>query len=239
MQHAVLIETELVLCVNKDEAALPHDLLATLEELESGSLGLLRHLLAEEGLDLLHGHVLVMTHLGLCGGREEGRVKLLEAEQAVRHAQPAEGPVALLVGRCHAAPQVAPHDPLHVEVLHLLLHHDAGVHVPHERVWQDVARLAHGELADRVQHLALEGNQVRQDEVKGRDAVVCDHQDVVAGKVNVANLAPLGLAKLGNETLGKRVSEIVADLGLYVSLTAGGGLEAEGLRCHGFGRLWG
>mmetsp|Transcript_132624 Transcript_132624/g.383417 ORF Transcript_132624/g.383417 Transcript_132624/m.383417 type:complete len:444 (+) Transcript_132624:479-1810(+) len=194
VQNALLVQAELVLRVDEDEPPLAHELGASLVEPHGDLFCPVGHVLADELLHLRHGHVLIVANLRFCGGREKRDVELLESVQAVGHLKPAEGAVSLLVRRGHAAPEVPPHDQLHVQILHALLHDHAGVDVLDQRVGHDVRCLLESPLADHVQDLPLEGDQVRQDEVEGGDAIVRDHDHVLAGEIDGTDLALLLLA---------------------------------------------
>mmetsp|Transcript_57985 Transcript_57985/g.149236 ORF Transcript_57985/g.149236 Transcript_57985/m.149236 type:complete len:369 (-) Transcript_57985:109-1215(-) len=201
MQHAVLVRAELVLGVDEDQPPRAHELAAALVELHGGGHGLLSQVLAQERLHLGHRHVLVVPNFRLSRGGENRLGEPLEADHVGRHLQAAEGAVAAFVRGRHAAPQVAAHDQLHVQVLHFLLHHHAAIHVLHERIWDDVRSLREGPLTDHVQDLALEGDQVGQDVVERGHAVVGNHHHIGAGEVDGPHLALLLVAEFGDEAV--------------------------------------
>mmetsp|Transcript_43076 Transcript_43076/g.91817 ORF Transcript_43076/g.91817 Transcript_43076/m.91817 type:complete len:337 (-) Transcript_43076:191-1201(-) len=193
VQLTLLIHTELILGVNEDEAPLPHQLGAPLVKFQRGFLHLFGHVLPQQLLHLFEGHILVMAHLRLRRRGEKWRVELLKAVQAVRYTQATERTVALLIGSGHAAPKVTTHDELDHEILHLSLNDNVPIDILYEGVRHNVLRLREGPLANHVEELPLKRNQVGQDVVKCRHAVVCDHHDVFLMEVDIPDLAGLVL----------------------------------------------
>mmetsp|Transcript_62568 Transcript_62568/g.174419 ORF Transcript_62568/g.174419 Transcript_62568/m.174419 type:complete len:500 (+) Transcript_62568:225-1724(+) len=221
VQHPLLVKAKLVLGVDENQSLPAHQLRPALVQLQCNVLCLLRNVFAQQGLHLLHRHVLIVPHLRLCGRCEKRGVELLEAIQPVRHGQAAKRAVTLFVGRRHAAPKVPTHDQLDVQVLHLLLHDDAAVHVLHERIRHDVAGLLEGPFANHIQDLPLEGDKVRQDVVEGGDTVVRDHDHIVPREIDIAHLPFFLLAELGNITLRQGQMQVLPNFGLH-----------GGLACH-------
>ena len=80
--------------------------------------------------------------------------------------------VTPLVRGRQAAPETTEHDPLDVQVPHPLLHHHVPVNNLHKSTGQNIGHLAHQMLADDVQNLVLERDEVGDGEVNGRDSIV-------------------------------------------------------------------
>ena len=71
-----------------------------------------------------------------------------------------ECPVTPLVRGGQAAAEITSHDPLNIQVPHPFRHHHVRVNTLHESLGQNVGRLAHQILADHVQNLVLERDEV-------------------------------------------------------------------------------
>ena len=56
-------------------------------------------------------------------------------------------------------------------------------------VGQDIGKLVEPEFGDTVQNLTLKGNLIGQDEIESGDTVGSNHQQVVTGIIDIANLA--------------------------------------------------
>ena len=148
--------------------------------------------------------VLVMLAQRRLGGRGEDRLgKLGSLDQALGELDAAHGAI-LVVGLLAGTGQVTAHDALDGDGLGLLHQHGTAGQVARvllellgivgrvardEVVGHQVGELVEPELGDAVQHLALEGNLIRQDVVESRDAVGCHHQQGVTRIVDIADLA--------------------------------------------------
>ena len=73
---------------------------------------------------------------------------------------PTERPVTPLVRGRQAGPEITVHDPLDVQVPHPLLHHHIRVNTLHKSIAQNIGRPAYQILADHVQNLVLESDEV-------------------------------------------------------------------------------
>ena len=141
---------------------------------------------------------------GSLGGRgEDGLGELGCLSEAGGQLDAAHGAV-LVVGLLARTGEVTAHDALNgdglgtthqhgpasqvIAVLGELLGEIRGVD-RHQMVWNNIGEFLKPEGRDAVEHLALEGNLVRQDVVESRDTVGCDHKQVVSSLIDIANLA--------------------------------------------------
>ena len=145
----------------------------------------------------------MVTDLGLRGRREQRLGKLGSLGQALRQLDAADGAV-LVVGLLARTGQIAADDALDRNRLGLLNQHGAASEVVtilskllgeirrvdgNEMVGDDVGKLIEPECRDAIEYLSLKRNLVGKNEVKRRNAVGGDHQQVFTGIVNITNLA--------------------------------------------------
>ena len=199
-QDAAFMPAELVLGVHQDQAPFPGQLPAAGEQCQ-GVAGervpfLRRAQPARQ--DLVGRDVLVVAFVSLGAGGDDGLRQLIVLAQALRQGCAAEGAVAGLVGAPGMAGQVAAHH-------HLDLDGFAGAAHDHLGIGHGLGPVGHHVLgglqhvpAELGEHLALEGNAARQDDVEGTDAVGGhQHQAAVGQGVDVAHLAVVNVGGAG------------------------------------------
>ena len=146
---------------------------------------------------------LVVAGLGLRRRREDRRRQALGLAQAGRELDPGDlaGRLVVLPAR---AGDVAAHDALDREHLQPADDHRAAAHVVRhalgrrdEVVVDDVAGLREPERRQAGQHRALPRDPVRMHDVVRRDPVAGDHQDAVAQRVHLSDLAARDQRQVG------------------------------------------
>ncbi len=126
----------------------------------------------------------------LGGGSDDGLGKALVLAHALGQTHAAQLAAAFLVGTPGTAGENAAYDHLNGEAFALETHGDHGVGGGQFPVGHDVGRGVEKLSSDLVEHLALAGNALGQDDVECRDAVGSHHhQDVVVDVVHVAHFA--------------------------------------------------
>ena len=206
---AVLVKPELELGVGDDDPAGQRVVRALLVERDRAVADLRSELLAAaregllEDLDalLVADILVVVTDLGLGGRRVDRLRQLVALVEPLRELDPADRAV-LLVARPAGAGDVAADDALdrdHGELLHQHavpvklrcaeeLRHIRRVGRDHV-VRQDVLRVVEPELGHLGQDRAFFGDLIFQNDVKCRDAVRCDEDQVLADIVNLTDFA--------------------------------------------------
>ena len=131
--------------------------------------------------------------LGKLGGLGKAGGQLDAAHSAV-----------LVVGLFARAGQIAAHDALDKNRLGLAHQHGATAQIitilsellgeicrvdARHVVGQDIGKLIEPEFRNTVQNLTLKGNLIGQDEIESGNTVGSNHQQVVTGIIDIANLA--------------------------------------------------
>ena len=199
-----LDEAKLELGVSDDDATGRSIVCSSIVNLKSRAAKLLGNVVADELLAAIERDVLVViTELGLGGGRKDGLRNLRGLVQTLGQVDAADGAV-LVVGLLARASQVAANDGLDGNGVGLLDQHGAPrqvvrillellrvvLHVHRDQVvGHEVGELVEPERRDSREDLALVRDLVRQDVVKRTDSVARNHQQAVAAIVDVAYLA--------------------------------------------------
>ena len=197
-------DTKLELGVGDDDATGRGVLGSGLVDLERQIADLRGDVLANDLAATLIRDVLVMvTNLGLRGGREQRLRELGRLRQALGQLNTTDGAV-LVVGLLARASQIAADDALDRNRLRLLDQHGAACEIVtilgkllreirridgDEVVGDDIGKLVEPERRDAVEHLSLKRNLVGKNKVERRNAIGGDHQQVFAGIVDITNLA--------------------------------------------------
>ena len=191
VDDAVLL-AELVLRVHENQPHFGGDFAASLIDGPRVSFELLVLLAAYQtrGDDLLLRDVLVVSFGGLRGRGDDRLGESLVLDHPFGHLHAADGPFAGLVFSPGVAREVAADD--HLDLVRLAFAADGNHRIRHGQlpVGEDIRRGVEELGGNLVEDLALVGDALGQDNVKGRDPVGYDHDEVfVVDVVDVADFS--------------------------------------------------
>ena len=198
--HLAVLLAELILRVDQDEALLGCHPAASLEE----GVGVFLHqfivLLAHQTLsdDFLFRDVLVVSGFSLGRRGDDGGGELLVFLHSVGESHAAERTAASLVLSPGTAGEIAADNHFHAEAFTLQSDGHHGVGSGNLPVGDNVSSSIQELGCNLVQHLSLEGDAFRQDDIEGRDAVGGNHdQQVVVDVVHIAYLSMINTLLTG------------------------------------------
>ena len=139
-----------------------------------------------------------MTLVGLGGRSDDWSWELLVLLHALRQTHTTQFTTTILVFAPSGTGQITTDDHLYTEALSLQTYCHHGVWSSQFPVGHDVARCVEELSGNLVEHLSLEWDSLRQNDVKGRKTVGGDHHhQVIVDVVNVTYFAVIdGLLSL-------------------------------------------
>ena len=202
-----VVLSEFVFCVYKNQTTFGGNLCSTLEEgkgvlFKKGILFGSSQTLCQDFF--LRDVGIVLSDFCLGGGGDDGSGELLVLTHSFGETNAADFAHTAFVGTPCAAAEVAANNHFHRETF---AHHTDGDHGVGGSKFPVGADILCGiqELGcNLVEHLALEGNALRQHHVEGADAVGCHHHQAVAKVIDVTYLAVVHSLLSGEIEIGFR-----------------------------------
>ena len=143
-----------------------------------------------------------MTLVGLGRRCDDGLGEALVLAHAFRQFHAAELATSVLVFSPGAAGEIAANDHLHTEAFSLEAHCDHRVGRCQLPVGHDVGGGVKERGGNLIEHLTLERNALRQDDIEGGDAIGGNHHhEVVVDVVHVTNFAVINALLTGQREI--------------------------------------